>query len=66
VQQPNGIVTPYKQRFLLPDGNPRAQAGAVVVVPARDPDDKKDWTAIAGSIAQILASAVAIIAIVTR
>lgn len=66
VQQPNGIVTPYKRRFLLPDANPRAAAGAVVVVPERDPEDKKDWTAIAGSAAQILASAVAIIVVVTR
>ena len=66
VQQPNGIVTPYKRRLLLPDANPRVQAGAVVVVPAQDPEDKKDWTAIAGSIAQILTSAVAVMAIVSR
>ena len=66
VRQPNGIVDPYKRRFLLPDGNPRAQAGAEVVVPAKDPNDKKDWTAIAGAIAQITASVVAIIVVVTR
>lgn len=66
VRQPNGIVEPYKRRFFLPDVNPKAQAGAQVVVPARDPDDRKDWTAIAGSIAQILASAVAVIVVVSR
>lgn len=66
VRQPNGIVEPYKRRFLWPDSNPTAQAGAEVVVPARDPDDRKDWTAIAGSVAQITASLVAIIVVVTR
>jgi polysaccharide export outer membrane protein len=66
VRQPNGIVEPYKRRFLWPDANPKAQAGAEVVVPSKDPDDRKDWTAIAGSIAQITASVVAIIVVVTR
>lgn len=66
VRQPNGVVEPYKRRFLLPDRNPRPLAGAEVVVPAKDPDDKKDWTAIAGSVAQITASLVAIIVVVSR
>lgn len=66
VRQPNGIVEPYRYRFLLPDRNPKALAGAEVYVPAKDPEDKKDWTAIAGAVAQILASAVAIIAVTTR
>lgn len=66
VRQPNGVVEPYKKRFLLPDRNPRPLAGAEVVMPAKDPDDKKDWTAIVGSVAQIIASAVAIIVVVTR
>jgi protein involved in polysaccharide export with SLBB domain len=66
VRQPNGIVEPYRTRFLLPDRNPKALPGAEVFVPSRDPNDKKDWTAIAGSVAQILASAVAVIVVVTR
>lgn len=67
VQQPNGVVEPYRDRFfLIPDGRPEPLPGAVVVVPAKDPNDKKDWTAIAGSVAQVLASIVAIVAISTR
>jgi protein involved in polysaccharide export with SLBB domain len=66
VRQPNGIVQAYKSRFLLPDRNPEVLSGAEVFVPTRDPNDKKDWTAIVGSVAQIIASAVAIIVVVTR
>jgi polysaccharide export outer membrane protein len=67
VQQPNGVVQPYRSRLLLiPDGKPDPLPGAVVVVPAKDPTDKKDWTAIIGSIAQVMASTVAIVAIVGR
>ncbi len=66
VRQPNGIVEPYKSRFMLPDRNPKALAGAEVFVPNRDPNDRKDWTAIVGSVAQITASLVAIIVVVTR
>jgi hypothetical protein len=35
-------------------------------VPDRDPSDKKDWAGLLGSIAQILASTVAIIVVATR
>ena len=66
VRQPNGIVQAYKSRFLLPDRNPKVLSGAEVFVPTRDPNDKKDWTAIVGSVAQITASLVAIIVVVTR
>lgn len=66
VRQPNGVVEPYKKRFLLPDRNPRPLPGAEVFVPLKDPNEKKDWTAIIGAIAQITSSAVAIIAIATR
>ena len=67
VQQPNGVVEPVRHRVLLvPDSRPEPLAGAVVVVPAKDPNEKKDWTAIIGSVAQVLASTVAIVAIATR
>jgi polysaccharide export outer membrane protein len=67
VQQPNGVVEPYDSRFLfIPDGKPDPLPGAVVVVPAKDPTDKKDWTAIVGSVAQVLASTVAIVAVLSR
>lgn len=67
VRQPNGIVEPYKRRaFPLPDHDPTPAAGAVVIVPTKDPNDRKDWTAIVGSIAQTTASLVAIIVVLRR
>jgi polysaccharide export outer membrane protein len=67
VQQPNGVVEPFKRRFLMiPNRVPRPLPGAVVVVPLEDPNDKKDWTAIAGSVAQVLAASVAILALALR
>ena len=66
VRQPNGQVEAMKRRRLLPDGVPEPRAGAVVYVPEKDPNDRKDYTAMAGAVAQILASTVAIVAIVLR
>jgi polysaccharide export outer membrane protein len=67
VQQPNGVVHPYSARFLfIPDGKPDPLPGAVVFVPQKDPNDRKDWTAIVGSVAQVLTSLVAVVAIATR
>jgi hypothetical protein len=40
--------------------------GAVVFVPARDPGDRRDYTAILGVAAQILASVVTIVVVSTR
>lgn len=66
VVQPGGQLESVKRRFLWPDRNPRPLPGAVVVVPERDPNDRKDWAGLLGSIAQILASTVAIIVVATR
>ena len=66
VTQPNGKVESVKRRFLLPDSKPTPLAGAVIFVPERDPADKKDYVAIFGSIAQILASIVAVVVVSTR
>jgi protein involved in polysaccharide export with SLBB domain len=67
VRQPNGVVEPYKSRaWMIPDGNPTPQAGALVVVPSKDPNDRKDWAAIASSVAQIIVGMVAVLAIATK
>jgi protein involved in polysaccharide export with SLBB domain len=66
VTQPNGKVESVKKRFLFPDSNPRPLPGAMVFVPERDPDDKRDFTAILGVAAQILASVVTIVVVSTR
>jgi hypothetical protein len=49
-------------RELLPEPGP----GSVVFVPEKDPADRKDYVAIAGAVAQILASLVAIVVVVSR
>lgn len=66
VRQANGIVDTYRHRAILPDHDPRVLPGAVIVVPTKDPQDRKDWGAIAGSVAQIITGSVAIIAIILR
>jgi protein involved in polysaccharide export with SLBB domain len=63
VTQPNGTVEARSRRFILFSSVPTPRAGSVVTVPARDPNDRKDYTAMVGSVAQVLASLVAIIAI---
>jgi len=66
VTQPNGKVESVKRRFMLPDYHPTPLAGAIIFVPERDPADKKDYVAIVGSVAQILASLVAIVVVLRR
>ncbi len=66
VVQPGGELESVNRRFLLPDGHPKPLPGAVVVVPERDPADRKDWAGLLGSIAQILVSTVAIVVVATR
>lgn len=68
VVQPNGIVDPYKARALLiPDHRPEPEPGATVEVPTKDPNENRvNYASIAASVAQILASTVAIVAIALR
>ncbi|MEO8448672.1 MAG: SLBB domain-containing protein [Gemmatimonadota bacterium] len=66
VVQPGGQVESVNRKFLLPDGKPKPLPGSVVFVPERDPADKKDFVGLFGSIAQILASTLAIIVVATR
>jgi protein involved in polysaccharide export with SLBB domain len=67
VTQPNGKVEARESHFLLPDGIPKPKAGSTVFVPERDPGDKPfDILTSAGSIAQILATAVTLIIALRR
>ena len=66
VTQPSGKLESVRSRFLIGDHVPQPQAGAVVTVPERDPSDKRDYAAIAAVTSQLLASLVAVIAIVRR
>lgn len=66
VTQPSGRVESVKRRFLFSDGLPKPMPGAVVLVPERDPEDRRDILPIIGGIASILGSIVAVIAVSTR
>ena len=66
VRQPNGDVESRGRTFVLFSNEPEPRAGGVVTVPQKDPADRKDYTAIVGSVAQVLASLVAIIVVVRR
>lgn len=66
VTQPSGRVESVKRRFLLADGLPKPLPGAVVLIPERDPNAKKDLLPLIGGIASILGSIVATIAVATR
>jgi polysaccharide biosynthesis/export protein len=60
VTQPNGRVEGVERRFLLPDGVPRPRAGSRVFVPARDPQARAQFLALAGSLTQILSTLVTV------
>lgn len=67
VVQPSGKVeSVVKHWSFLPDGKPDPLAGGSVYVPERDPADKKDWLAMTGSIAQILASLATTVLVIWR
>jgi protein involved in polysaccharide export with SLBB domain len=66
VTQPNGKVQSRPGRGSLLARTPKPRAGSVVFVPERDAADKKDYVAAVGSVAQILASLVAIIVVISR
>jgi protein involved in polysaccharide export with SLBB domain len=65
VRQANGEVR-TRGRFLFWRTDPEPGPGAEVFVPAKDPEDRVDYVALFGAVAQILASTVAIIVVVTR
>jgi hypothetical protein len=66
VTQPSGKLESVRGRWLFPDAVPVPQAGAVVSVPQKDPNDRRDYAAIANSTSQIVASLIAIIALLRR
>ena len=56
VTQPNGKVESTDRRRFLPDGVPKPRAGSAVIVPERDPADRRDVLAVVSIIAQIAAT----------
>lgn len=65
VTQPNGKVE-SRSRKLGFTNTPKPRAGAVVFVPNRDPNDKRDFVGAMTSTAQVLASLVAIVVVLRR
>jgi protein involved in polysaccharide export with SLBB domain len=66
VTQPSGKLESVRTRFLLPATMPRPRPGSVVTVPEKDPADKKDYLALTGTIAQIIATTITIIVAIRR
>lgn len=70
VVQPNGKVESVRRRwFILPDGQPRPEPGAVIVVPMRVERERSgtgEMTSFFTGLASILASTIAIIVVATR
>ena len=65
VTQPNGKVE-SRGRTLGFSTTPEPKAGSSVFVPEKDPADRRDYVGMAGAIAQVLASIVAIVVVATR
>jgi protein involved in polysaccharide export with SLBB domain len=63
VTQPNGKVETSHRTLVLWQSHPQPLPGSSVVVPVKDPSDKRDWIAIATAATSILGSLVAISAI---
>lgn len=65
VRQPNGEVQ-TAHRTLIFRSEPAPGPGAEISVPARDPADRTDWASLMGNVAQVLASVLTIVVVVTR
>lgn len=66
VTQPSGKIDSKHRRLLAWTSEPQPQPGSTVVVPEKDPNDKRDWLQITTAFTSILGSLVAISAIVRR
>jgi protein involved in polysaccharide export with SLBB domain len=66
VVQPSGKLESVRHRLLVPSAMPQPRPGSVVTVPERDPSDRRDYVALIGAVASVLASTVAIIVALRR
>ena len=66
VVQPSGQIESVKHRLFSFDRLPVPMAGAVVIVPSKNPEDRKDYVSLLSSIVQIATAAVTLIVVVTR
>jgi protein involved in polysaccharide export with SLBB domain len=66
VRQPDGLVRRTNRVLLLFRNEPEPGPGSEIFVPARERDDRVDYVALFGGIAQTLASIIAIVVLVTQ
>lgn len=66
VQQANGKVETRRRQLILWSSTPTPGPGSRVVVPARDPNLKRDITQLLGTTAQVLGSLLTVIVVLTR
>ncbi|AMW05707.1 hypothetical protein GEMMAAP_14675 [Gemmatimonas phototrophica] len=66
VQQANGKVTARDRHFMVFQHTPAPTPGSRVVVPARDPSEKRDVAQLMGTVAQVLGSLVTVVVVLSR
>jgi protein involved in polysaccharide export with SLBB domain len=66
VTQPNGKVATFHRRLLFWESKPKPLPGSTVVVPTRDPSDRREWLPIATAVTSILGTLVTLAAILKR
>ena len=66
VLQPNGKYDAVRNHFLRPSSIPMPLPGAVITVPEKDPEVKKDLTALIAQIGQITAGFITLIIVAKR
>jgi polysaccharide export outer membrane protein len=66
VRYANGRTRTRHKVFLFFSSSPTPGPGSTVLVPARDPNDRTDYVALIGSLAQTLASSLAILLVIMR
>jgi protein involved in polysaccharide export with SLBB domain len=66
VTQPNGKVESAPRHWYTAFRSPEPRAGSQVFVPARDPNARREFLATATAVAQILASLITVVAVLSR
>jgi len=68
VTQPSGKRETVRRRVFFPDGRPDPLPGSIVIVPERDPNDRRDYVQLANALMPIISTltSVAIVIITTR
>jgi polysaccharide biosynthesis/export protein len=66
VLQPNGKVETKRRRGLVYHSNPKPEAGSVVQVPQKDPNDKRDYGAVAQAVVNGITAGVTLIILIKQ